>query len=1660
MKHLQVATFKSIRDELLANTIETGAAIVQVYIPGVSEDTLCLPYRSYVKSILNEGESIENNERAKGFIISPWSGKSPDPINYIGDQEVLYEDVNFRFKSKFNVTNCTITPDSGNTLLLGSNYKATVSTQTGYTINSVIVKVGETIVQSGTNTTINLTNILGDVEITATATLNNYTIDYVNIIDSDCVESTNTSRSIDHGLTYTTTIRKKEGYATLGPGSVTVGGVQMDSWNEQSGDKEISVVATGNIVIKVDECGDKYKYTAQLAQGLSNCVTLTGPTSNIEYGSTYRATLTHTAEYATLGAITVTMGGTLVRTYPAGETQIDLVISGVNGNIVIDGECGTPADATVTYIWYDTENQRNIETLTGTISYGRTIQAVDHQNDCTLPVGYEIKSMNPTSITGDGTDKTIIYNCGLKEYTVTYVGQNVTIPTTSQTVSHGGNVTNTYTVNPGYSGERATADPSANVGNATAQNGTVNVTTVTGNVRITITAGLSDYIVTYSGDNITLTPSQTVSHRGNVENPYTLDPGYEIVSVTPNDSSKITDVTYDTQKICVNGVVGNVNIDIVTRLKSYTVTYQGDANCNIPANTKQTVQHEGSTNYTVPVTTGYRISGVTIDDSTKATATYNDDNVVSVTNVTGNVIVTVSSTKKTYEVTFSNCGDSRVNITKQSVNVEYDYSGTINEVYTIGSGYMLDSVTATSGCMQNDPTSSGSGEITLTQVRCDTDICISAKPIPVTTHTVTFRGETGITLADSQITVNHGSSGSTTYTLSSGYLYDGVEICDGHGSASENNGTITVTNVTEDITVCVHASQGVNPLDLYASNMDAMGGVRLYATDGTNFDTNPEHFTINSVNGEACDSENVEVFDYDFVDSSYYTGTDRKTGGPAIINKKRVNLENTGLNPQFVTLNVTYKNTTKDISITQREESYGYYTGIDNDSSTQDLFNNGTWKAEELVDFGDSSNMYGATTQGNDIYNKDVTPYYIKGTDIGENPLSHVDSKATIIKPYYSDPDKLNYNTVNPKGRGEHYHIEWGCDNHYITHKGIIFDEDSLGSGLAYCGEKYTESVPLSSCSEEHKRTTLASGEYTVEALSEDGNVYKEPGVGYTKQYVVPRHKYGRDSISYYHIDNNDNYKSVITGNKFKQSDGTTNNIFSYPVHISISTGTYTDSNTNPLFKLGTVRWESGHDPSLNPTDYSYNYYDYNNRIDINEYYVIFAPYNEDYYDGSSDLADRELTDDHGREVRIYYTAMSYENRVRPKQVSGVNGGYQFYKLNDVYSSVDRTNDYNNNQNLYEFVELSEYKTISDTVNAVAYVTTDDDHVEPVENVKYPYYYKDSETYLPINTDFSSIISSNPSYEDADSLDSDISIYRHTYYNLCTNVVFEQHYNGSGTSKNHYLYNSSNNKCVECASHFTSYDYDYYTDIKEVTEDGQPNEVNWEDIVDHVIHIVKDDSTTYPYYFIEVINDSGSDSTTYRGYKVTHDYYPQQTLDIPELYMDGSQTGIDITFYPTNNQGGINKFVVTTLSDSTTVMNTFDSESGSDSHVVNLSGANANYVKRLKLTAYTHPTNCPGGCPDFIQDPSEYESVVHTGAGVFEVTVYWDDGDERKIYIPIGGSCSRTNNPDSSGTILTWEQLSKNYYYDGEKQHPNTNDVDDTNFSSRLLFIAPGDEHY
>ena len=443
MKHLQVATFKSIRDELLANTIETGAVIVQTYIPDVSEDTLCLPYRSYVKSILNEEESIENNERAKGFIISPWSGKSPNP-DYVGDQEVLYEDVNFRFKSTFQATNCTISGNSGNTLLLGSSYSATVSVAPGYVLQSVTVTMGGTVVpgyNASTNPNIQIDSVLGDIVITAVAQLITYNIAYN--ITPTCVESTNTTPTIQHGQNYSTTLQPLTGYQNIGAGNVTVGGTQVDSWGKVAS-KNISLTdVQGDIEINAT-CGDLNEYTVSFD---SECVNIDNPARTISHGYRYQATLTPATGYTNIGAGQVTVGGQVVQHWNTGESSVSIDLTAI-GNIVITVDCGSvltysitlessarsciqmEADGAVvsggviTGIPYGTSKTVDLNPISPYINIGSGYITMDgvrqQQYDWNnSPSSY---SLTITNITGD----IVIYaDCGeLNKYSITYKYQD------------------------------------------------------------------------------------------------------------------------------------------------------------------------------------------------------------------------------------------------------------------------------------------------------------------------------------------------------------------------------------------------------------------------------------------------------------------------------------------------------------------------------------------------------------------------------------------------------------------------------------------------------------------------------------------------------------------------------------------------------------------------------------------------------------------------------------------------------------------------------------------------------------------------------------------------------------------------------------------------------------------------------------------------------------------------------------------------------------------------------------------------------------------------------------------------------------------------------------------------------------------------------------
>jgi hypothetical protein len=133
--------------------------------------------------------------------------------------------------------------------------------------------------------------------------------------------------------------------------------------------------------------------------------------------------------------------------------------------------------------------------------------------------------------------------------------------------------------------------------------------------------------------------------------------------------------------------------------------------------------------------------------------------------------------------------------------------------------------------------------------------------------------------------------------------------------------------------------------------------------------------------------------------------------------------------------------------------------------------------------------MYGgsdldSSLKGLDGYNKDITPYYITGTYIGENPLDHLTNNEGGTITGNNKPSGVStYNSSENTQYNEHYHITWNeADWNKAYRKGYIFSYDRIGSDAGFCGGlpgDYTEG----DCIGTGLKTT-----HTLEAISNESD--------------------------------------------------------------------------------------------------------------------------------------------------------------------------------------------------------------------------------------------------------------------------------------------------------------------------------------------------------------------------------------------------------------------------------------------------------------------------------------------------------------------------------------------------------------------------------------------
>lgn len=149
-----------------------------------------------------------------------------------------------------SVTTYTVTKTVSNASVTGSNiveentpYSATVSVNTGYTLNTVTVTMGGVDITSTaySNGSISIASVTGNVVITVTTTANTYTVTKTG---TNCTITGGDTAT--YGSTYTATIEADSGY-TLQTPTITMGNVTL-SGVYSNGTVTISNI-TGNIAI-------------------------------------------------------------------------------------------------------------------------------------------------------------------------------------------------------------------------------------------------------------------------------------------------------------------------------------------------------------------------------------------------------------------------------------------------------------------------------------------------------------------------------------------------------------------------------------------------------------------------------------------------------------------------------------------------------------------------------------------------------------------------------------------------------------------------------------------------------------------------------------------------------------------------------------------------------------------------------------------------------------------------------------------------------------------------------------------------------------------------------------------------------------------------------------------------------------------------------------------------------------------------------------------------------------------------------------------------------------------------------------------------------------------------------------------------------------------
>jgi hypothetical protein len=362
-----------------------------------------------------------------------------------------------------------------------------------------------------------------------------------------------------------------------------------------------------------------------------------------------------------------------------------------------------------------------------------------------------------------------------------------------------------------------------------------------------------------AGGTVTSTnPVTGLTSGDNVTFNYTLNPGWEITSVTFNTGGS---ESHTNSSVTVTGTTNGGTVTINVAQIDYTVNcvFSPTGGGTVtPPNPVTGLHYGDDVTFYFTVNPGWTVTGAT----TTSGGTVNLFAArVTVRNITNSGTVTITATQDNYTV---NCvinptEGGTVTSTNPVTNLHYGDNVTFN--FSLNSGWSVTGATTTSG----GTVSLGSGSVTVTGITNSGTVTVNVQQAPPPTYTVNAvfaNPSAGTVTSTNPVTGLHAGDNVTfNFTLNAGWSVTGATTTSG-GTVSFTQTSVTVTGITGDGTVTINA--------IYTPDTYTVNAIFANPAAGTVTSTNP----VTGLNA----GDNV-TFNFTLNTNYYITSVTTTSGG-------------------------------------------------------------------------------------------------------------------------------------------------------------------------------------------------------------------------------------------------------------------------------------------------------------------------------------------------------------------------------------------------------------------------------------------------------------------------------------------------------------------------------------------------------------------------------------------------------------------------------------------------------------------------------------------------------------------------------------------------------------------------------------------------------------